>query len=90
MGKGKSDVGKIDAILTDSHVDTRIKICILMNMVVPLLQCTGEVWEGNSKRMKQPETAAKTALGCSSTTGNTLLRAQLGMYPADINRGGIS
>ena len=27
IGKGKSQVGKMDAILTDPHHDTRIKIC---------------------------------------------------------------
>ena len=27
IGKGKAHVGKMDAILTDSHLDTRIKRC---------------------------------------------------------------
>ena len=27
IGKGKSQVGKMDAILTNLHFDTRIKIC---------------------------------------------------------------
>ena len=27
MGKGKAHVGKMDAILTDSHLDTRVKMC---------------------------------------------------------------
>ena len=35
IGKGKAHVGKMDAILTDSHLDTRIKRCILMNVIVP-------------------------------------------------------
>ena len=36
VGKGKSQVGKMDAILTDPHLDTRIKICIiLINAIVP-------------------------------------------------------
>ena len=28
----------MDAILTDSHLDTRIKVCILMNVIVPKLR----------------------------------------------------
>ena len=31
--------------------------------------------------------AAKNILGCSSTTSNTVLRARLGMYPLETNRG---
>ena len=33
IGKGKAHVGKMDAILTDPHLDTRIKRCILMNLI---------------------------------------------------------
>ena len=44
-GKGKAHVGKMDAIPTDSHLDTRIKRCILMNVIVPKLEYAGEVWE---------------------------------------------
>ena len=32
--KGETHVGKVDAILTDSHLDTRTKRCILMNVIV--------------------------------------------------------
>ena len=32
IGKGKSQVGKMDAILTDPHLDTRTERCILMTM----------------------------------------------------------
>ena len=32
IGKGTAHVGKMDTILTDSHLDDRIKICILMNV----------------------------------------------------------
>ena len=46
----------MDAILTDSHLDTRIKICILMNVIVPKLEYPGEEWEGNAKLVKQLET----------------------------------
>ena len=45
----------MDAILTDSHLDTRIKTCILMNVIVPKLEHAGEVWEGNAKLAKQLE-----------------------------------
>ena len=80
----------MDAILTDPQLDTRIKMCILINVIVPKLEYAGEVWEGNAKFMKQLETvqmtAAKTILGCSSTTSNnTVLRAELGMYPLETN-----
>ena len=80
----------MDAILTDPHLDTRIKICILMNVIVPKLEYSGEVWEGNENFVKQLETvrmtAAKNILACSSTTRNTVLRAELGMYPLKTNR----
>ena len=52
MGKGESQVGKMDAMLTDPHLDTRIKICILMNVVIPKLEYAGEVWEGNAQFRK--------------------------------------
>ena len=81
----------MDAILTDPHLDTKIKICILINNVIaPRLDYAGEVWEGNAKFVIQLETlqmtAGKNILGCSSTTSNTELRAELGMYPIKTNR----
>ena len=42
IGKGKAHVRKMDAILTDSHLDTKIKKWILMNAVVPKLQYAGK------------------------------------------------
>ena len=58
--KGKAHVGKMDAILTDSHLDTRIKICIRMNVIAPKVEYAGEVWGGvwerNAKLVKQLET----------------------------------
>ena len=90
MGKGKSQVGKMDAILTDPHLDTRIKLCILTNVVIPKLEYAGEVWEGNAQFVKQLDTvqmtAARKILGCSSTTSYTILRAELGMFPLETNR----
>ena len=77
------------AILTDPHLDIRIKRCILRNVTVPKLEYAGEVWEGNAKFVKPLKTvqmtAAKKILGCSSTTSNTVLRAELGMYPLKTN-----
>ena len=34
-GKGESQVGKMVAIVTDSHLDTRIITCIVMDVIVP-------------------------------------------------------
>ena len=77
----------MDAILADSHLDARIKICVLINAIVPNPEYAGEVWEENVKLVKQLETAqmtaAKKVLGCSSSTSNTALRAELGMYPLE-------
>ena len=47
IGKGKTEVGRMDVILRDSHLDTKIKICILLNVIVPKLEYAGAVWEGN-------------------------------------------
>ena len=89
--KGKSQVvDKVDAILADPHLYTRIKRCIMMNVIATNLEYAGEVYEGNVKLVKQLETvqmtAAKNILGCSSSTSNTGLRAELGMYPLKTNR----
>ena len=55
--KGTAHVRKMDAILTDSHLDTRI--CIMSNVIVPKLEYA-EVWEGNEKLVKQLETIQLT------------------------------
>ena len=60
IGRGKAHEGKMDAILTDSHLDARIKRCVLIN-VVPKLEYAGEVWEQNAKLDIQLETAQTTA-----------------------------
>ena len=61
-----------------------------MNVIVPKLEYAGEVWEGNAKFVKQLETvqmtAAKSILGCSSRSSNTVLRAEPGTYPLETNR----
>ena len=51
IGKDKVHVGEMDAILTDSHVDTKFKRCILMYVIVPKPGCA-EVWEENAKLVK--------------------------------------
>ena len=80
----------MDAILTDSRLDTRIKKCILMNVIVPNLEYAGDEREGNAKLVKQVATvqmtAAKKVLGCSNTTSNTVLRAELVVHPLETNR----
>ena len=70
----------MDAILTDSNLDTRTGICILMNVIAPKLEYAVEVWERNATLVKQLETAAQRAatnkvllyIRCSSTTSNTV------------------
>ena len=53
----------MNAILTDSHLDTinRTKRCILMSVIVPKLEYAGEVWEGDAKFVKQLETVQMAA-----------------------------
>ena len=89
-GKSKVHVGKTDAILTDSHLDSRITRCFLMNAIIANLEYAGEVWEGNAKLLKQLETvqmaAAKKVIGCLSTTSKTVLRAALGMCPLETKK----
>ena len=67
-------VGKMDAILPDPRLDSRFKICFLINVVFPKFEHVGEAWEGNAKFVNQLETvqitAANKMLGCSSTTSN--------------------
>ena len=43
----------MDAILTDSHPDTRFKRWVMINVIVPKLEYAGELWEGNAKLVKQ-------------------------------------
>ena len=63
MGKGEAHVCNMDAIaiLTDSRLDTRIKRCILMNVVVPKLEYAGQVWKVDAKIVKRLETIELTA-----------------------------
>ena len=35
VGKGKAEVERMIGILRDSHPDTKIKRCILLNVIVP-------------------------------------------------------
>ena len=59
--KGKAEVGRMDVILRDSRLDTRIKRCILLNVIVLKLEYAGEVWEGNKKLADKLETAQMSA-----------------------------
>ena len=58
-------------------------------MILPKLEYA-QVWEGNGKFIQQLETAQITAaskvLGCSSTASNTVLGAEVGMYPSKTSR----
>ena len=47
-------------ILGDSHLDSRIERCILMNVIVPKLEYA-EVREGNVKLVKKLETVQMAA-----------------------------
>ena len=51
----------MDAILTDSHVDTKIKICILMSVIVSKLEREGKVWEGIARFVNQLERVQMSA-----------------------------
>ena len=75
----------MDAILTGPHLKSRVIICILTNVIVPKLEYAGASMGRERKVRKQLQTvqmpAATKILGCSSTTRNTVLRAEPGMYP---------
>ena len=53
MGKGIARASEMGAILTDSHLDTRNKLCILIDVIVPKLEYAGELREGKAKSVKQ-------------------------------------
>ena len=38
IGKVEAHVGNVEAVLTDAHLDTRMNICILINVIVPKLE----------------------------------------------------
>ena len=61
--KGKSQVEKIDAVQADSHLDTRITICILTNAIVPRREYAGEIWEVGAEFVKQVERVQMAAAG---------------------------
>ena len=65
------------------------RVCIIINVIVPKLEYA-EVWEGNARFVEQLEivqmATAKNILGCSSTTRNSVPRAELRMYPLETNR----
>ena len=89
IGKGKRPVGKMDAILTDSRLETRIKLRNLMDVIVPKLEYA-EVSEGKAKLAKQLETVQMTAaigvLGRSSSTRNVVLKSITGNAPTHLKK----
>ena len=91
MGKGKADVGKMDAILTEITPKTLdLNRCILTKVIMPKIEYV-EVWEGSAKFVKHLETvqmtAARKVLLIVCSTSNTVSRAELGMYPIKTNTG---
>ena len=75
----------MDAFLTDSHLDTKIKRCAVLNMIlVPKLECAGR--EGCKTAENSTHDSSYKKRVCSSPTSITVLRAELGMYPLNSNR----
>lgn len=81
IGNSMAQIGKVDAILKDSHLDTGIEICFLMNAILPKLENAGQAWEGNANLVQQLEAvqmmAAKRVLGCPRATHNAVFKAEL-------------
>ena len=48
IGNGKQPVGPMDAISTATQLDTRIKKCTLINIIVPMPKYEAKLWEGNA------------------------------------------
>ena len=46
----------MNAILTDSNLDTRMERCILINVIAPKLEHAANAWEGNARFVKPLET----------------------------------
>ena len=84
IGEGVAHAGKMGAILTQSHLEPRIKRCIPMKVIVPEPEHAGELWEGNANFAKQLKTvvvtAAKNVPRRSRTTRSTASAAELGMH----------
>ena len=55
LPKGKSQVEIIDAVLADSHLDTRITNFILTNVIVPRREYAGGIWLTDAEFVKQVE-----------------------------------
>ena len=55
LGKDKSRLGKMDIVLSDTHLDTRMTLCILINVIVPRRTYAGEVMEADAEDVKQLE-----------------------------------
>lgn len=76
MGKGWAQISKMGVFLTHSHLDIRAGKCTVMDVILALVQCSGEVWNWNAKLVEQRgpvrTKAAKKSLGCSKVTGNAV------------------
>ena len=49
----------MESYMTDSHLDTRKNVCIIMNVIAPKLVYV-EVWEGNSTAGNSTDGYSKT------------------------------
>ena len=77
----------MDVVLTDSHLDTRIRRYNRMNVIVPKLEYA-QVWEGKAQFVKQLETVHMPAAkkNCCGAQVRRIARANLGMHPLKTNR----
>lgn len=87
IGLGMAQIGKMGMTLRDSHLNTKIKRCLLETVIVPELEYAGKIWKGNAKSVKQMGTeqiaTAHKKLGYSDMTSYTVLRVELGMHPLE-------
>ena len=87
MGKGKTNVGNMGAIVTDSHLYTinMIKMCILINVILPKLQiCTSMGRErevGKTAGNSTADSSSKNTKDAQVRRVITVLRAEMGAHP---------
>ena len=53
VGTGRSHMGKMDAIVTDSHLGTRNMGCTLMNVILRKLEYAGDECMGKEREVRQ-------------------------------------
>ena len=49
FGNGKSQLGNMDAVLSDTHLDTRITLFTLINVIVPKREYAVELLEADAE-----------------------------------------